>query len=245
MLKKVLKKTAEWLGYSFYISKKAKKNSKYEAVYPNATYSPWLIDADFIKTYQKIKQFTLVDIYRCFELWDLIKEALFLEGILLEVGVWRGGTAALIAQRAKNLKIEDNVYLCDTFTGVVKTSEKDSRYFGGEHNDTSKEIVEELMYKLSLTNVIILEGIFPDETSITISGKRIRFCHIDVDVYDSAKDIFNWVWPRLVVNGIIVFDDFGFESCSGITHLVNELKNENDRVFIHNLNGHAIFIKTS
>jgi O-methyltransferase len=90
-----------------------------------------------------------------------------------------------------------------------------------------------------------LVGIFPDETSKIVTDDNFRFCHIDVDVYRSAKDIVGWLWPRLVIGGIIVFDDYGFESCDGVARFVNEERNKKDRIVIHNLNGHAILIKIS
>jgi len=68
-------------------------------------------------------------------------------------------------------------------------------------------------------------------------------CHIDVDTYDSAKDIVEWVWPRLSVGGAVVFDDYGFVRCEGVTKLVNELSSDNDKLFIHNLNGHGLIFK--
>jgi O-methyltransferase len=47
----------------------------------------------------------------------------------------------------------------------------------------------------------------------------------------------------MVIGGIIVFDDYGFSGCGGITKYVNEERNKNDRLIIHNLNGHGIIIK--
>lgn len=96
---------------------------------------------------------------------------------------------------------------------------------------------------LEIDNINILEGVFPEETGNKIAEKTFRFCHIDVDVYDSAKDILTWIWGRTVIGGIIVFDDYGFVTCSGIKALVNEQKAFKDRLVVHNLNGHAIIIK--
>ncbi len=86
------------------------------------------------------------------------------------------------------------------------------------------------------------EGIFPDETGFEID-ERIRFCHIDVDVYKAVKDIVEFVWEKMINGGIIVFDDYGFKTCTGITTLINELKNDKDKIVVENLNGHAIIIK--
>ncbi|MEO2017429.1 MAG: TylF/MycF/NovP-related O-methyltransferase, partial [Fuerstiella sp.] len=67
--------------------------------------------------------------------------------------------------------------------------------------------------------------------------------HIDVDVYQSAKEVSEWVWDRLVPGGIIVYDDYGFQACDGILKFVEEQRHLKDRIVLHNLNGHAVVIK--
>lgn len=220
------------------------QTSIYGVVSPQATYRPWTKDSEFQKVYAAIRSSTLVDEYRCFELWNLVEQSAKLDrGALIEIGVWRGGTGALIGAQAVRCGLEDTVYLCDTFKGVVKAGPMDSAYEGGEHSDTTLQGVEELLRKMSLRNVKILSGIFPDETGDDVTDDQFRFCHIDVDVYLSAKDIVDWVWHRMVNDGIIVFDDYGFYSCDGITKYVESHMNGSDRLFMHNLNGHAVVIK--
>lgn len=65
---------------------------------PAASYSPWLSDREFVAAYEKLRDCTLVDIYRCYELWSFARETNRIEGDILEVGVWRGGTGCLMAQ---------------------------------------------------------------------------------------------------------------------------------------------------
>ncbi|MGA2648494.1 MAG: TylF/MycF/NovP-related O-methyltransferase [Candidatus Sulfotelmatobacter sp.] len=219
--------------------------SEYEPIHPIATYAPWNSNSEFLSTYRLIKRNTLVDIYRCWELWTLVGQTLAMDGGILEVGVWRGGTGALMAKRALSAGSNDPVYLCDTFEGVVKAGSYDADYQGGEHSDTSKRIVEKLLRTLDITNVRILKGIFPDETAHLIEpGKRFKLCHLDVDVYQSAKDVMSWIWDRMVPGGVVVYDDYGFIHTDGITKYVNEQVSESDRLVLHNLNGHAIVVKT-
>jgi O-methyltransferase len=211
-------------------------------VIPEATYSPWSDDKEFASAFESIRQNTLVDIYRAYELWTLVRETSCLGGDILEVGVWRGGTGCLMAARAKQLNPSATVFLCDTFSGVVKAGERDSHYRGGEHADTSVEIVRQLATKMGLDNLQLLKGVFPDATGDKVEDRRFSLCHIDVDVYDSAKQVAEWVWPRLVVGGVVVYDDYGFPSCEGITNLVNERHQNQGAVTLHNLNGHAIVV---
>ena len=50
---------------------------------------------------------------------------------------------------------------------------------------------------MGLTNVELLQGIFPEETAARVADRGFRLVHVDVDVYQSAKDVFDWAWPRL------------------------------------------------
>ena len=208
-----------------------------------ATYSPWLLDREFQACHKIIKHYTLVDVCRCYELWHLLAQTSHLKGDVLEVGVWRGGTGGLLGRRAQLLKLGCEVFLCDTFEGVVKTGANDRSYFGGEHSDTSIPVVQELIDKLGLTNIRILKGIFPEETAGPVADRKFRLCHIDVDAYQSAKDVLHWVWPRLEIGAMIVFDDFGFVGTTGVTQLVHEEESREGLVCVQNINGHAVFIK--
>ncbi len=216
----------------------------YANISPGATYSPWFEDQEFLKKYDKVKCDTLVDIYRCYELWMLVKQYGLVDGNMLEVGVYKGGTAGIICSAAQLCNKNIIVYLADTFSGVVKAGVNDSIYRGGEHGDTDVEHVEHLLKdELYLQNYRILKGTFPEETHSLVDSKSISFCHIDVDVYDSAKDITEWLWDKLVVGGMIVYDDYGWELCDGVTKYLNEQKTKADRRLIYNLNGHGILIK--
>ncbi len=207
---------------------------------PAATYSPWLSDQEFLRAYQQVRRFTLVDIYRCYELWELAKQTSRVDGAIVEVGVWRGGTGCLLALAAPR----KTVYLADTFAGVVNAGPHDTRYRGGEHADTSDEMVGGLLASAGAGNAQLLKGVFPHETSASISGP-IALLHVDVDVYQSAKDTVDWALPRLLTGSTIVFDDYGFYGCEGITRYVHKLRDQlRGFVFLHNLNGHAVFVKT-
>lgn len=245
-IRKLVKRTARRLGLEIRRIDRAalSANREYDLIVPRATYSPWNKDNLFKDVYRVIQDATMVDEYRCFELWKLVEQTAKLDtGHLIEVGVWRGGTGALIAKQAINCGIRGTVHLCDTFTGVVKSGPNDSSYRGGEHSDTSFQAVETLMKKMKVDNVRILQGIFPDQLGHEIEDLQFRFCHIDVDVYESAKEILGWIWSRTVRGGVIVYDDYGFKSCDGITKHVEEQTLLTDRLFIHNLNGHAVIIK--
>jgi O-methyltransferase len=218
-------------------------DGEHSQVLPRATYSPWNVDGAFRELYERARDNTLVDVYRCYELWSLVREVAPVPGALIEVGVWRGGTGALIAKAARLAGIADPVYLCDTFSGVPKAGSHDPAYRGGEHADTSEAIVRALLARVDASNARIVPGIFPEESAQAIAAARFRFAHIDVDTHASAKDCEDYLWPRLSPGGVMVFDDYGFDGLGGVRELVDELRGTADRLFVHNLNGHALLLK--
>ncbi len=210
----------------------------------NIFFLPYLHDECFMSTYGLVEEFSCVDVMRLYALWRFMEQAQKLDpGAYLEVGVWRGGSGCLMARKLQLMGDPGKIYLCDTFQGVVKAGEVDADYVGGEHSDTDIAIVQHLADSLALDNVAILEGIFPEETAARIDELKFRFCHIDVDVYQSGKDVLDWVWDRLVPGGIVVFDDYGFTACPGITKLAEELSKDKDKIFIWNANGQAYLLK--
>lgn len=245
-VKEIIQKTGRHLGFHIrYAREEEQVRREYEPITTYASYSPWNSDENFITLYDKIKDHTLVDIYRCYEIWSLVGQVSKLDqGSIIEVGTWKGGTGAILAKAATHFGIRENVYLCDTFEGVVKATDEDSVYTGGEHSDTSRELVESFLSDtVGVQNVTILQGIFPEETSEPIENRKFRLCHVDVDVYQSSKDVVDWVWERLVVHGIVVYDDYGYHECDGITKHVNEQMGMDDRLVFYNLNGHAVIVK--
>src|SRR5580692_8920388 len=97
-MKSLIKRAIHKTGFEIHRLTPEVKDAEYQLIHPQATFSPWNADAAFKIIYRQIKQHTLVDEYRCYELWHLVQQVSKLKhGNFLEVGVWRGGTGALIA----------------------------------------------------------------------------------------------------------------------------------------------------
>jgi O-methyltransferase len=210
-------------------------------VLPYCSYAPWTNNARFQQAYETVKSHTLVDILRLYELWSLAAQLESVEGDFLEVGVWRGGSGCLLAMASQ--RPDRKVFLADTYSGVVKAGAQDTNYSGGEHADTQAGLVHELARRCQMTDKVrVLVGMFPENNAEQVTGK-LALVHIDVDVFESARDVLRWALPRLSRGGMVVFDDYGFYGCEGVTRMVNEfVKTSNGLRFIHNLNGHAVLI---
>tara|TARA_A100001388_G_scaffold246652_1_gene205782 strand:- start:47 stop:1096 length:1050 start_codon:yes stop_codon:yes gene_type:complete len=230
------------------------------------TYAPWLDDTGFRQYLEKVippyynsaveeklsgipntgdNTKTLVDVYRCWTLWEALRGVKDIDGDCIEIGVYRGGTSALMLHSLEFFNQSGTVYLCDTFSGVVKAGKRDTAYVGGEHADTEIETVEQFLQNFGpKTKFKIVKGIYPDETKEQIPSKKIKFIHIDVDVYQSAKDCVDTLWPLLQKGGVMIFDDYGVQGLEGVTQLVNELNDSLKNSFLLTMhNGQALFIK--
>lgn len=206
--------------------------------YPYDT--PWLLDDKFNKVYESIRHNTLVDRTRCYALYLLMEQVKKIAGDILEVGTWRGGTSGIFTQLAP----QKTIYLADTFKGVVKAS-KWEHYKNKTHSDSSEEFVNDFLRKdLGVSNFEILKGVFPEDTGKRIANKTFSLVYLDVDVYRSTKDAFEFIWENVAKGGIVAFDDYGMMSAyEGVSRFVNNIKGDKDKIFISNLNGQAYVIK--
>lgn len=217
----------------------------HHSILPEATYSPWRTDGIFRAVLQQVSTNTLVDVTRLYELWSLAGQLTNVPGDFFEVGVWRGGSAALVATRLlQTCGPTRRTILCDTFSGVALAGEMDASYQGGEHADTSVATVEALFRECRLPAPTINVGIFPQDTLAEIDSTAFCLVHIDVDVYESALSATEAIWPRVTTGGVVVFDDYGFVKTQGVRRAVDQLGEKLPNCLrVHNLNGHGLLIK--
>jgi len=189
--------------------RKLAKKLRMESLRLSPRLRPWKNDPVFAPLYACIRDRTLVDQRRSFLLYELLRSAVTLPGAIAEVGVYRGGTARLLAQVAG--EGGKPVHLFDTFSGMPDTDERDL-YIGGDFGDTSLQAVRKLL--AGCRNVVFHPGFFP-ETTRGLEDERFCFVHVDADIAQSVADCCCFFYPRLSSGGFMVFDDYGFKSCPG------------------------------
>ena len=176
----------------------------------------WEVDREFNRAMGSIP-FTLVDKQRCFMLYQFALQSLRVEGHIAEVGVYKGGTAKLIATIIEGS--EKTLHLFDTFDGMPETDAGKDLHHKGDFADTSLESVQHLVGTSPMIHYY--PGFFP-ATSGPIEQYPFCFVHIDVDIYRSVLDSCDFFYPRMTKGGIMVFDDYGFESCPGAKLAVDQ-----------------------
>jgi O-methyltransferase len=175
----------------------------------------WEIDPDFLSLARHIGDYTLVDHRRLFMLYQFAQQARSVPGEVAEIGVYRGGTAKLIAE----LCAPKTVHLFDTFEGMPAVHAEHDFHRERDFGDAQLEDVKR--YLAENTNVVFHPGFFPD-TATPVQDKRFCLVHIDVDVYPSVKSCCEFFYPRTSSGGTLLFDDYGFVTCPGAKVAVDE-----------------------
>ena len=163
-------------------------------------------------------------------LWSLIlncKQVLHeeIEGDLAEVGVYRGNSAAVLAEFAKFTG--RRMYLFDTFDGFDESDLDglDSHHSGGSWGDTSVSMVEEVLGD-SVEACSFVEGYFPD--SLTKEHKKNNYAvvSVDCDLYKPIKSALDEFYPLLSHGGIFFINDYYSRFWEGATNAVDEFCKE-------------------
>lgn len=201
------------------------------------------IDPAFLIAKDAASTHTGMDEFRLFQLWHFAAESAKLPaGELLEVGCAYGGSGLVIAASARRAGITDRITLCDTFRGLVKADPEKDDLQNGEMSGSTPEHVIRLLSDQGIQNAAVARGVFPEDTPFP-DDIRFRFVHLDVDIYRSALDAFEWVWPRMVVGGIVVIDDYGEADCPGIAFVVGEVESLPDSTWFFHGGFQAIAMK--
>jgi len=240
LIEKAACKIAICFGYSLVRRKPPTPNIPDGELY-SPLFSPWLGLKPFYDYYHIASPKTLVSADRCYILYAILKQALSLEGDIWECGVYKGGTAAMFAAILRDHHSNKQLHLFDTFEGLPETHPDKDWHKKGDFSDTN--VSEVSLYVGFKEQVVMHKGFIPD-TFIGLDSAQICFVHIDVDIYKSIIDCLDFIWPRLVAGGFIVFDDYGFPTCPGARSAVDEYFSQKSAVPLCLPTGQAIIFKS-
>ncbi|MFZ0807059.1 MAG: TylF/MycF/NovP-related O-methyltransferase, partial [Candidatus Sulfotelmatobacter sp.] len=135
-------------------------------------------------------------------------------GDVVECGSARGGSAALMALTLQRLGVRRNLWLFDTFEGLPAPTANDpdfefASFFKGTCIGTLDE-VRALFHKLKAdSGVVFVKGLF-QETLPLCEVSQIAVLHVDGDWYESVRTCLDHLYDKVVPNGVIQFDDYGY-----------------------------------
>lgn len=157
----------------------------------------------------------------------LVSESL--DGDVVEMGVYDGGTAMLMS-----LLTTKDVYLYDSFQGfpAKDTKGKESNGFVPFKFAITKDLVLEKYLKYDIKKPIIVSSYF-HKLKKSDFPKKIAFAHLDSDIYQSMYDSLKLVYPLVSSGGFILIDDYLTLKWEGTTRAVEEfLSDKPEKIFM-------------
>ena len=173
------------------------------------------------------KRYTMTMPGRCRNLWDLCCDALArkVPGCLVECGVWRGGSAAVMGLAARHAGERRLLHLFDSFEGLPEPDERDgAKAISYSHGKSGgalasihqceaglAEVQDVILRKVRLPEdlVIFHRGWFQD--TIPADAKSlgpISVLRLDGDWYESTAICLKHLYPLLSPGGVLILDDY-------------------------------------
>lgn len=226
------------------------------ALWPKEQKHPRVIyetDSDFHAAYDRALAITqtrevTMRRQRYYTFRSLLRGIADVPGEVCEIGCYRGLSAYLIASTLRDLKKPVRFHLCDSFAGLSEFAAVDTSH----HHDIdtvkkrqkfacSLEVVQRNLREFDF--IEYHQGWIPAPFQ-SLSDTRFCFVHIDVDLYQPTRDSFTFFYPRLMENGVMVFDDYGTEKYPGARRAIDEcLGQVRDAFFVALPAGQALLIK--
>lgn len=223
-MSKLLAAIAGRLGYTL-----TPKHSELATSYPD------IREEEFWALYSLCKPFTMTSVSRLYALYQATKYVLDtgIEGDFVECGVWRGGSALMMAKMLADRGISNRkVYLFDTFEGMSEPTSRDKSYDGKSadaqlaqhtHNkETSVWCLAELpdvinnlkKSGLSDSQLVFIKGKVEDTLPGGCTADKIALLRLDTDWYESTLHELQTLYPTLSKGGALIIDDYGhWEGC--------------------------------
>jgi hypothetical protein len=138
-------------------------------------------------------------------------DVLNLKGDIVECGVWAGGMSIFLSK----LFLTKNIWVCDSYEGCQDPSKgkyqfDDERHSSGLYS-VSLEEVKKNFNKYDLLHdprIKFLKGFVKDTLQPEICEiQQISLLRIDVDSYSATLEVLDYLYSKVVTNGMIIFDD--------------------------------------
>lgn len=153
--------------------------------------------------------------------YELYKLASDLPGAVVECGVFKG-TSLIRFSTFRNLILSDTsqkIIAFDTFDEFPETqyeSDKSKRddfiKEAGSKSISVEQLKTVLEKKGTAKNVELISGDILETVPAYLKQNpslKISLLNIDVDIFEPTRVILEYLYPRLIKNGILILDDYG------------------------------------
>ncbi len=152
----------------------------------------WKLDPEFVPLYQDVYKRSALNAAKLYTLYALARRACRKAGDIAEFGVYRGGSARLLAKTCGRFSPSKQVLLCDTFEGMPCSDKAKDHFRKSDLHDTDFKIVQE--YMADCSNIVFYKGLFSSIWS-QILDRQFCFVHVDVDLYQSVYECSEFLYP--------------------------------------------------
>lgn len=151
-------------------------------------------------------------------------------GDVVECGVFKGGSIVMFAKVFERLDKDfknRKFWLFDTFEGMAPPTERDASDAGpadkeyrmslkkdgtsGWCRQPLEEVEAYIRRNTENLNVVYVKGKVEETLAKDVNRpERIAILRLDTDFYESTKAEMEFLYPRLVPNGVLIVDDYSF-----------------------------------
>lgn len=186
-------------------------------------------DGKFPELFEKANPYSFTGAEPLYHLYQSVRylETAAVQGAFVECGVWKGGSAMMMAYALNKDHREREIWLYDTFDGMSEPGSEDVDFRGDSAANLLKEQPKDPEQK-NIWCVSALEEVrknmqstgFPEEKTRYVKGKvedtipaeipeKIALLRLDTDWYGSTHHELKHLYPRLVKGGVLIIDDYG------------------------------------
>lgn len=202
--------------------------SKYKPQAAQTEEFPLDFEKEYVDIIQSVKPYTMTSHERLYQLIYCVKYIAenSIPGDLVECGVWRGGSILSMIKTLQSLKVSDRkLQLFDTFSSNDIFETKSAVAEDAPFRANAEMIKEssKIDFSVNLDDVkrVMRETGYPIENVVFNVGRvedtipksqidRISLLRLDTDWYDSTKLQLEELYDKVVPNGVVIFDDYGF-----------------------------------
>jgi hypothetical protein len=188
-------------------------------------------DAAFLADYERFDRDNYRSLDRKFALKELLQLALRRPGALAECGVFRGASAFLMAQAIRRDGRGRPLHLFDSFAGLSAPEAVDGRYWAAGNLACSRAEASANLAEFG-DLVRFHDGWIPERFG-DVAETRFCFVHIDVDLFRPTRDALEFFYPRMMTGGLLLCDDYGFETCPGARQAMDGFFAERPEPIVH------------